>query len=166
MFCIQLWSNTVAHDAVEIEIFDHLRTPIERETFPQIIEQFHRCENFHVVIELNSKGVYTFSSDVRIYITMYGFLQLKYSKPITFQNLRSYLRDHNCTAIIEEEARNNFLSSCSAKILLYRLRDFVELLYSSNPTNDELIEVSQMTIDIFPSMKLENSKIGGIVSRN
>lgn len=55
-----------AQDSVDIELFDHLGTPIEEDTFPIIIEQFHRCENFCVVIEINTKGVYTFSSEVRI----------------------------------------------------------------------------------------------------
>lgn len=82
------------------------------------------------------------------------------------QNLRGYLREHNCKAILEEEARNNFLSPSSTKVLVSRLRDYVEMMYSPTPTNGELIEASKMTIDIFPSLKQQNSKIGGIVSEH
>lgn len=66
--------------------------------------------------------------------------------------------------IIDEEARNAFLTPNSTKFLVSRLRDYVEKVYSSTPTNAELIEVCKMAIEIFPSLKQETSCVGGIVS--
>lgn len=85
---------------------------------------------------------------------------------IILQNLENYLRNHNGNSIIEEEARNHFLSQKSLRLLLNRLKDFTELEYSSMPKRDKLIAVAQMTILLFPSMKEPNSTIDGIVRIN
>lgn len=78
--------------------------------------------------------------------------------------MKNYLREHNCKAFMEEEARNKFLSQQSIKTIVYRLRDYVETMYSASPTNGELIEVCNMAVEIFPSLKVKDSKTGGIVS--
>lgn len=72
------------------------------------------------------------------------------------------MRSHNCEALLSEEARNKFLLKSSQKILFNRLRDFVEHEYSYNPTDEELVDVCQAAVALFPSLKGLGQ--GGIVS--
>lgn len=66
-------------DAVDIELFDQSGAPIEQDTFHIIIKQFHRCDNFCVVIQLNSKGAFVLSSEVRCFFLFEQLSELKYT---------------------------------------------------------------------------------------
>lgn len=47
--------GVAAQDAVEMRLFDHLRTPIDQEVFPIVVEQFHRDASFYVEIEFDNQ---------------------------------------------------------------------------------------------------------------
>lgn len=50
------------------------------------------------------------------------------------------------------------------KQLIDLLFEYIREKLSTKPTKDELIELCHTTILLFPSLKTENSEIGGIVS--
>lgn len=69
-----------------------------------------------------------------------------------FQNLENYLRDHHCENILAEEKRHSRLSEDSLDYLLNCLRDFIHHEYSLNPSSNDVVEVSEATIELFPSL--------------
>lgn len=52
-------------DSVDIELYDRHGTPIEQDDFTLVIEQYRQFEDFCIVIDINTKGAFTFSSEVR-----------------------------------------------------------------------------------------------------
>lgn len=75
-----------------------------------------------------------------------------------FQNIENYLQNNHGASLLAEEERNGSLGEESLEILLIHLRDYVQSEYSLNLSSEELIEVCDATIALFPSL---TSKTGG-----
>lgn len=74
------------------------------------------------------------------------------------------MKSHNCTHIILEEKKNKQLTDKSLKKLLNRVIDYMESEFGLHATNEEMTVVSHRIIQLFPSLKIEKSDCGGIVS--
>lgn len=68
------------------------------------------------------------------------------------------MRSNKCENILCEERRNNTLTDESLAVLLDKLRDYVYSEYSINPTSNDLLEVSEIALKIFPSLISNDGK--------
>lgn len=76
----------------------------------------------------------------------------------TAQNIDNYLRDSHCESLLAEEQRNGSLSEDSLDVLLVNLRDYIQKEYSLNISADELIEVCDATVQLFPSLESKTGR--------
>lgn len=70
------------------------------------------------------------------------------------------MRDCHCESIISEEKRNGCITEESLEMLLDRVRDFVLNEFSLNPCPNDLVEVCEAVLKLFPSLASDtNDKI-------
>lgn len=55
-----------AQDAIEMRLFDNMRTPIDQSIFPIVVEQYQHDARFYVEIEFGNKGVTSVSKEVSL----------------------------------------------------------------------------------------------------
>lgn len=79
------------------------------------------------------------------------------------QNLEIFLRNHHCESILFEEKRNKCLSEEATEFLVEHLRDFIYHEYSFNPSPNDLVQVCEGAVELFPSLASEN---GNKIVRN
>lgn len=70
---------------------------------------------------------------------------------------------HNCGCIFAEERHNVFLLPNSRRTLVTRVYEFLIDNFSYDPTSVEMIDIAHATVSLFPSLKVNESCIGGIV---
>lgn len=58
-----------AQDDVQIHLFDHMRTPLDQETFSIVVDQFLQCDKFYVEINIDTQGAYNITKDVSLNLT-------------------------------------------------------------------------------------------------
>lgn len=66
--------------------------------------------------------------------------------------------------IFDEEKRLNFLTKKTRTKLIHLMYMYCIEKVSSTPTKEQMIEFCQAVIVLFPSLKENNSSLGGIVS--
>lgn len=82
-------------------------------------------------------------------VILLGFLVI--FMDIFLQNLENYLRDHHCESILAEEKRENRLCEDSIEYLLNCIREYIHFEYSTNPTPNDIVQVSKTVVELFPS---------------
>lgn len=78
--------------------------------------------------------------------------------------MKRFLKEKGCDYLFTQESSRRFLSPGCKKELFKQLTDYIESTYTLEAKEDEIIAVCLATICLFPSLKTEPSKIGGIVS--
>lgn len=68
--------------------------------------------------------------------------------------------------IVNEYAHNHKLTDSSRNKLVDVLADFMFLKFGPYPSKEEKILISKLAIELFPCLRIPNSKIDGIVSYN
>lgn len=144
---------------VRFFLYDPLKNEIPGDNIAEFIQQYKQSFGFYVEVELITANVRKTQIGVTGHFFFY-FIVL-YCVAL-FQEFERYLNLHGCTEIIAEEKFNSMIKSSSRKLLIKVVCSFIESQFAK-ATKPEIEDVCLLLLQLFPSLKLANSQIGGIV---